>query len=312
MTCPITILVATHGRPDLLERTLNYLAACELPEEYAGIIIVENGGQFGAKAIVENAPPSLRARYLFQELGNKSRALNLAMANLTGAALFIDDDVRVNPDFLMCYAQILRTAPRNKFFYGGPIEVDYEEAPPEWLKKYLPYSAVGWRPTPEQLQSQDYCFLGANWCAFIEDLKACGGFAEWVGPGTVQRGQESHMQRQLMDAGLRPIYLPEPIVWHYVPKDNCSTTWALQRAEKHSLYQGATYQDSAPKLWGMPRWMYRALVQHYLSNCWARLFQRDPEKRHQVAQELYSFRGLFNGIRRHQKGLNVNSPAAKQ
>jgi hypothetical protein len=311
MTCPITILVATHGRPDLLERTLNYLAACELPEEYAGIIIVENGGLFGAKAIVENAPPSLRARYLYQELGNKSRALNLAMANLTGAALFIDDDVRVNPDFLMCYAQVLRTAPRNKFF-GGPIEVDYEEAPPEWLKKYLPYSAVGWRPTSEQLQSQHFYFLGANWCAFIDDLKAIGGFAEWAGPGTVQRGQEWQMQNQLMKAGLVPTYLPDPVVWHYVPKENCTPSWALQRTEKVALHSGVYYEDSTTKLWGVPRWMYPALVKHYASNLWARLFQRDPEKRHRIAHDFHAFRGLFNGIRRQQKGLNVNSPAAKQ
>ncbi|MFM9115790.1 MAG: glycosyltransferase [Planctomycetota bacterium] len=311
MTYPITILVATHGRPDLLERTLRYLAACELPEEYAGIIIVENGGRFGAQPVVENAPPPLRARYLYQELGNKSRALNLAMADLTGAALFIDDDVRVNPNFLMCYAHILRTAPLNKFYYGGPIEVDYEEAPPEWLKKYLPFSAVGWRPTSEQITSQDFYFLGANWCALIDDLKAIGGFVEWAGPGTALRGQEWQMQHQMMKAGLRPVYLSEPVVWHYVPKENCTPDWALQRAEKVAIHQGLYYEDSAPKLWGFPRWMYFAMVKHYAHNYWARLFERDPEKRHQIARELYVLRGIFKGIRGHQKGLNSNPAAAK-
>lgn len=40
----LTILIPTHGRPALLERTLESLVACRLPESYFETVIVENGG----------------------------------------------------------------------------------------------------------------------------------------------------------------------------------------------------------------------------------------------------------------------------
>lgn len=296
MTCPITILAATHGRPDLLQRTFGYLAQCEIPSEYDGIIIIENGGRFGAEQVVEQADPRLKARYIFEQKGNKSRALNIALKLVEGAALFIDDDVRVNPDFLTLYAEAVRSSPPRTFL-GGPVEVDYEEAPPDWLRQYLPFSAVGWRPTEAQLQAKDYYFLGANWLAFVDDLRACGGFAEWIGPGTAQRGQESYMQMLLIEAGLRPEYLPQPVVWHYVPRSNCTPQWALERATRHARGAGAFYNDNCPRILGVPRWMYLEIVKRRLKVAWSKLFESDPATRHFIAHEYSHLLGLMQGIR---------------
>ncbi len=44
----IVINIATSGRSDLLKRTLNSLAGCQLPAGYAETVVVENGTPAGS------------------------------------------------------------------------------------------------------------------------------------------------------------------------------------------------------------------------------------------------------------------------
>ena len=65
-------------------------------------------------------------------------------------------------------------------------------------------------------------FLGFNWAASASDLIRMGGFNEERGPGTVSRGQETDMQERMLKDGMRGRYLPDALVWHYVPRARCS------------------------------------------------------------------------------------------
>ena len=57
------------------------------------------------------APASLDARYLFESAGNKSKALNTALAQIgEGLVVFLDDDIRVGPDLLEVYAEAARSS----------------------------------------------------------------------------------------------------------------------------------------------------------------------------------------------------------
>ena len=139
-------VIATHDRRELLERTLDSLAQCRIPAGFVGTLVVENGGRAGTEEIVRRAPATLGARYLFEPVGNKSRALNLALrATDDGLIIFLDDDVRMPPTLLESYVQSAVVAGRGHFF-GGPVAPDYEQAPPQWLVKFLPLSARGWTP----------------------------------------------------------------------------------------------------------------------------------------------------------------------
>ena len=120
-------------------------------------------------------PPSLEARYLFEPAGNKSRALNAALAQIDdGLVVFLDDDVRPAPEVLELYATAARAAGPGCFF-GGPVEPDYEAAPPEWLTAFLPPSARRWCPDEAQLATKPF-FLGFNWAAFAERSPPRGRF----------------------------------------------------------------------------------------------------------------------------------------
>ena len=205
----LTVLIPTHGRPELLSRTLDSLAECELPLGYRGLVVIENGSRSGAELVVGSLPPSLRASYLHYEDGNKSAALNHALRTIPDEDLvvFFDDDVRLSRSILCDYTEAASRNPRA--FFGGPVECDYESSPPRWIS--LPRSATGWRYEDSEVNSKEPTFLGFNWAAFAAHLRECGGFDPRVGPGgtTGARGQETLMQSRLRDRGYSPQYVPQ-------------------------------------------------------------------------------------------------------
>ena len=235
----IFVVIATREREALLARTLACLAECRRPEGFAGTLVVENGRRAGAERVVRNAPAGLDVRYLFEPAGNKSKALNAALAQVDdGLVVFLDDDIRVGPDLLEVYAQAARRVGAGQFF-GGPVEPEYEEAPPGWMLEFLPKSARGWRPRdPAQLKLHPL-FLGFNWAAFATDLRGLGGFSEHLGPGSdAGMGDERDLQIRMVAAGVEAQYVPHALVHHWVPRDRCSPQWALERAYRHGVWRG--------------------------------------------------------------------------
>ena len=69
---PLRVLIPTHGRPDLLIRTLASLAGCELPANYGETVVAENGSDAGARDACAEADPRLNVRYVQFAEGNKS------------------------------------------------------------------------------------------------------------------------------------------------------------------------------------------------------------------------------------------------
>ena len=233
-------VIATHDRRELLERTLDSLAQCRIPAGFGGTLVVENGSRAGTEEIVRRAPATLGARYLFEPVGNKSLALNLALRSTDdGLIIFLDDDVRMAPTLLESYVRSAVVAGGGHFF-GGPVAPDYEQAPPQWLVKFLPLSARGWAPDdPASVASKPF-FLGFNWAAYSDDLRRVGGFNEQFGPGAVTGsvGQEGEMQRRLAADGVSARFVPEAMVHHWVPRDRCSPDWALERAYRDGIRMG--------------------------------------------------------------------------
>ena len=80
--------------------------AGRFPGGYEGAIIVENGERGDTERVVERAPALVKARFRFENRGNKSLALNAALANIpSGLIIFLDDDVRLEEDVLWLHAE---------------------------------------------------------------------------------------------------------------------------------------------------------------------------------------------------------------
>jgi len=231
----ISIIIPTNGRLDLLKRTLNSIASCELPDSYNKMIVVENGSCLGVKKLVSELPAKLNAEYLHVEWGNKSKALNRALSKVKNDLIFFtDDDVFVDPKTLIAYEAASQKYEQHAFF-GGPVMVDREEEPPDWLEQLLPYSARGYDLHNTRMQSG---YLGLNWAAFADDIKQLGGFDPRFGPGseTGAVGQESEMQSRMRSAGFNEVDVPGAVVSHYVPKSRCNTVWLQKRCFQYGQF----------------------------------------------------------------------------
>lgn len=226
------VVIATHGRAPLLERTLASLAACPRPPGFRGTIVIENGSRDGAEAIVAAADPGLAARYLHDERPNKSSALNIALQDCPDAfVVFLDDDILLSSGVLEAYSAARERHP-GRHFFGGPCVADWEAEPPEWLKPMLPASACGWSMEDPGGPIHEVVFLGFNWAAEAADIVAGGGFDPARGPGTTSMGQESDMMLRMVDAGWTGIYVSDSSAQHHVPRNRCSPEWAIARASR--------------------------------------------------------------------------------
>jgi len=194
---------------------------------------------------VKGYQTNLRARYVYETLGNKSHALNQVLECTKDCLIFFtDDDVRIHPETLCAYTEAA-TGIDGGQFYGGPTSVDYEQDPPEWLKPYLPHSAKGLNlgPSREIIREELQPFLGMNWAAFANDLILLGGFNPDLGPGSPIKstGQEVDMHLRLFEHGIQQVNVPKAMVWHYVPTGRCSPRWTIHRAYRQGVNRGYFY-----------------------------------------------------------------------
>lgn len=291
----VSVVLATREREELLARTLASLALCRRPDNFGGTFVVENGKRAGTEDVVREAPAGLDARYLFEPVGNKSRALNAALVQIDdGLIVFLDDDVRVGPGLLEEYAAAARRAGAGHFF-GGPVAADYEEAPPDWLIQFLPLSARGWRPDERTLATKPF-FLGFNWAVCAGDLRRVGGFSEQFGPGSDSGvGDESDVQRRLAANGLKGVSVPEALVYHWVPRDRCSPAWTLERAYRNGIRSGLLKEDAGATIAGYPLALVKRTVGTWVRSQMRRL---NPERGERFAAEFkyQRQRGVLRGV----------------
>ena len=312
----IVVIIATSGRPDLLTRTLNSLGECQLPAGYKETIVVENGTRAGAEKVVQSARTELNARYMHVATGNKSAAMNAALKTVADCLVFFtDDDVRLAPLTLCAYADAAQRSGAGHFF-GGPTNVEYDVPPPEWLREYLPTSAIGWERNEDEHCVDDQPgksmkYLGFNWAAFAEDLRASGGFNPDYGPGspTGSTGQETEMQRRLLDMGLIATYVPEARVWHYVPANRCTPAWTIERNYRNGVQDGLFERRVNSKFGSLPPWWITKRYLKGIVRAWMWSMSSRPEQRFKAKYRRSYDRGLMHGIRWRNPVATISTEA---
>ncbi|WP_187260551.1 glycosyltransferase [Pontibacter beigongshangensis] len=242
----IVVVIPTFGRNSLLERTLESLAKCDLPQEFHKTIIIENGPKGNAELVSAKFTNSLNIQYLYCEVANKSSALNEALKFVDDNSwvIFFDDDIRLSPPVIKAYFKAF-TDYGHAFFYGGPVDVDYQRIPSKYYALHLPFSARGWEHNEGSPLLPNY-LLGCNWGVSKRNLQKVGTFDSNFGPNSATGavGQEHNMMFRLYDFGVKPKYISDAKVWHYVPKERSSLSWALKRKFKGGVSYGIQKKDN--------------------------------------------------------------------
>jgi glycosyltransferase involved in cell wall biosynthesis len=203
---PLSVVVPTCDRPDLLDVALARLVEALAPDDE--LIVVESGSRDAQPvwAVAEK----YHARLLVADRPGVSRARNLGWQEARHEQIaFIDDDIRVAPGWADAMARALSAHP-GAAFVSGRIAL-----PPGQGTLAL---TVMDRPEPAAFDARSPGMLGhsANLGMHREILRLVGGFDEAMGPGGRWPAGEDPdlLDRCLLASGASGYYEPAALASH--------------------------------------------------------------------------------------------------
>lgn len=104
---------------------------------YWQILVVDNGSTDDTGDVVAKFTDSLPVRRIVESRQGLSRARNLALDESTSdLILWTDDDVLVDPDWIVAYLEASDAFPEAMFF-GGTVDPWFESRPRRWIAENL-------------------------------------------------------------------------------------------------------------------------------------------------------------------------------
>jgi GT2 family glycosyltransferase len=226
----VSVVVATCGRPDAVERCVRSVLACEYPN--AEIVVVENGpaSQATRRMLSSEFASEPRLRYVEEPKRGAARARNAGLAVAEGHIVaFLDDDVVVDAAWLDHCVQAFETADDIACVTGLILPLTLESQSQLLLEQFATFGK-GFRRKVYRLpdaSAQDPLFpytvgsigSGANTAVLREAARELGGFDSTLGPGTPTAGAEDlDLYMRLLQAGHCVVYEPNALVRHEHPR----------------------------------------------------------------------------------------------
>lgn len=209
----LSVIVASHARPDALARLLDSLApqiAGAAGETSREILIAENGTP--APSILPATAPPLE--HLHDSRPGKCRIQNVAIRHAAGEIIVcLDDDLVAAPNYLDEVERFFTEHPEFAAMKGRILPAEDPAA------KVGAEEAV-WLDLPIVDHGEDVIevrgVLGANMAFRAVALARVGLFDERLGPGAAGHEEETEMSARFRRAGFRIGYAPRALVYHDV------------------------------------------------------------------------------------------------
>ncbi len=272
----ITVLICTHNRVELLERTLASLNRCMRPRCKIEILVVANACSDGTAALLErygqddgdNGRNRLPLSWIDEPRPGKSYALNRAIEQLKDTwVATVDDDHRVHPNFLVAIESAIASHTATDVFCGRIIP-DWDGTEAAWLHDTGPFSvyplpiphydlgAESFPLTPEQRLPG-----GGNWVIRSQVFDRVGPFSTALGPSghNLIGGEDIDYIQRALKAGIRLRYVPEIVQYHFVDLERLKLPYLLKKAFYRSR---SSIQAEGTRPRRVPRYLLRKLVNH--------------------------------------------------
>ena len=222
----ISICVCTFRRPRGLRRLLDSLHALDSATPSFEVIVVDNGPDGGARAVVdedaiEQAAPRFSLRYFHEPAQNIARARNRSLDESRGRYIaFIDDDEEAEPGWLLHLWEGLRTHQADCAF--GPVVTHFTGPTPRWAPPLFERPRL---PTGSE-QSWQFARTG-NALVRREALGAPPArFDESFG---LSGGEDGELFRRLWARGAKLIAVDEAVVVEHTPPARATLSAIVSR-----------------------------------------------------------------------------------
>ncbi|OWY79988.1 hypothetical protein B9C99_20180 [Rhodococcus sp. BUPNP1] len=225
----ITVVVATHDRPESARACLDALTSMVYPG--FEIVVVDNDPSDERTARMVMSYQDARVRYLREDQRGLASAHNCGLAAARGPIVaFVDDDVVVDAHWLTAIAEAF-TSTDGVGCVTGLILPAQLETPAQLLLEQHGGFDKGFEMRcfdDDRMRPADRLFpftagqfgSGANMAFDTAILRALGGFDPAIGAGTFARGGDDLASFfRVVTAGHRLVYQPAAVVWHRHHRD---------------------------------------------------------------------------------------------
>ncbi|MET7455993.1 glycosyltransferase [Streptomyces sp. NPDC005574] len=219
----ISVIVATHDRPELLRRCLSSLLRSPYPA--FEVIVVDNAPADDAARFLVRETFRQRVRYVREPVAGLARAHNRGLAQARGAVVaFTDDDTLVDPQWLSVLAETFAQSASIGCVTGLIVPAELETPAQTALARQggfgKGYTSCAWSlsdPPPDPLFpfTAGRFGSGANMAFRTAVLRSLGGFDTATGAGTPARGGDDLLAFfEVLATGHTLAYQPSALVWH--------------------------------------------------------------------------------------------------
>jgi glycosyltransferase involved in cell wall biosynthesis len=230
----ITVLLATRNGAETLGRTLGAFERLERPRSTWRLIAIDNGSTDGTRELLKAHREILPLTILREPRPGKSIALNRALPLVgEGLAVFVDDDILPNRDWLRAHEAAAAANPGHALF-AGRILPCWDAEPPRWLLTCAPLNACfGIHDELPEGPCPHYVLYGGNMAVRAEWIRRGYRFDETFGPNHTPHfamGGETAFVRRLAAAGCTAWYARNAVVRHIIPPEHLRPEWLFNRA----------------------------------------------------------------------------------
>ena len=298
----LDVIIATYNRQAMLRRTLESLLAAEVPPGCeARVTVVDNNSKDETRQVVESYREKFNGRlaYLFEGRQGKSYALNSAIAATKGELVgMIDDDEEIEARW---YARAFAAfGEEDVDFIGGPYVPRWGAERPEWFPENY-RGVVGWVDGGERREVYGENFggmlMGGNAVIRRATLAKVGPYSTSLGRTDkhLLSCEDEEMYQRLLSAGARGLYLPDLIIYHYVPPERLTKRYFRRWCFWRGVSLGVMDRERPSPvayLGGVPRWLYGAAAHGFLQTAGR---ANDPARRFSGELAVWDFAGFFYG-----------------
>jgi glycosyltransferase involved in cell wall biosynthesis len=311
---PLTILICTHNRAELLGRVLESINAAHRPADWAvDILVSANACTDKTHALLEDYCRHQDRRglvplaWIAEPRPGKSYALNSAIPHISGGWVFLeDDDQRLAPNFLEQVHAII--ASQHEFgMICGRLLPDWSGDEPAYIRQDGPYRIYP-SPIPDfdlgqktrALTGDDFLPSGGNLILRTEVFHKVGGFSVELGPRghNLGGGEDTAFIKAAMGLGEALLYAPSLLQYHYVDPERLKLGFLLRLAYKR------TYAVTRlnPPIRFIPKYVWRKLATHLLASTFT--LNGDKQRFHWVrtASTLGEIRGFVSRVVEYWRG----------
>lgn len=299
----VTVLICTWNRSRLLEQTLQQMTSLRAPSNGDWeLLVVNNNCTDETESVLERFMGRLPLRHLLEPKQGKAYALNLGLREARGELIvFTDDDVLVDPNWLVELCSAADRWPEASFF-AGRVDPWFEIPPSPALAKALDAVADGFcgidLGSNERYLTVDESPKGANMACRRKSIESLFFDPQFCPSGNIKLfGEETVFCNQIRSNGGRGLWVPGAILKHYVPAERLGFRYLK------SFYYGLGQcyvrlgkLADGPRIAGVPRWLLRnyceALGRRALS-----LISPSKVYRIRTMTDLWRLQGMINESR---------------